>query len=145
MLTFTLTSSVFANDLADSTQLSDQRSLKNYMLHCQGCHSPDGSGVDGNVPSMLGQAGNFLHVKGGREFLVQVPGSANAALDDHQLAELLNWMLTTFSPEEIPEGFVPYSTSEVRALRKNPLVEVEAARADLVKKIELLGLEQPKQ
>ena len=63
------------------------RAQINYMLNCQGCHRPDGSGTaDNAVPEMKNFVGNFLKVAGGRAFLVQVPGSANAALDDTQLA-----------------------------------------------------------
>ena len=51
---------------------------QNYILNCQGCHLPDASGSPGVVPRMNDFIGNFLHVDGGREFIVQVPGSANA-------------------------------------------------------------------
>jgi hypothetical protein len=66
---------------------------------------------------------------------VQVPGSANAPVADAALADLLNWMLLTFSPNELPENFAPYTEAEVAALRKNPLMEVENLRAGLVAKI----------
>ena len=45
-----------------------------YMLNCQGCHLPDGQGFPArNVPPLNNHLGKFLHVDGGREFLVQVP------------------------------------------------------------------------
>lgn len=87
---------------------------------------------------MLNYVGYFLGVPGGREFLVQVPGSANAALNDAQLAELLNWMLPTLSAEQIPADFVPYNTSEVGELRRSPEVDVAGRRAVLVDNIETL-------
>ena len=117
--------------------LSEQRARFNYMLHCQGCHLPGGTGtVDGTVPNMLGFVGRFLHVGGGREFLVQVPGSANAPLDDDKLAELLNWVLNTMSPSELPEGFQPYTPTEVGELRKSPLAEIVETRKALVATME---------
>lgn len=122
---------------------ANSQALTNYMLNCQGCHAPDGSGVDGKVPSMLGQAGKFLHVEGGRDFLVQVPGSANSSLNDQDLAELLNWMLFRFSAAEIPDDFVPYSESEIQGLRETPLVKVEMTRAFLAEKVEAIGLGRP--
>ncbi len=110
-----------------------QRARTNYMLNCQGCHGPTGAGMtDGTVPNMAGFVGRFLQVPGGREFLVQVPGSANAALDDAALAEVLNWILVTMSPDELPAGFLPYSADEVGALRTSPLTEILHHRAELV-------------
>jgi mono/diheme cytochrome c family protein len=113
-----------------------QRARLNYMLNCQGCHLPDGSGVEDAVPQMNGFVGNFLHIPGGREFLVRVPGSANAALDDASLAELLNWILVTMSPAELPPSWMPYTAAEVGKLRSAPLREVEEVRARLVQSIE---------
>ena len=56
------------------------RAQTHYMLNCQGCHLPDGTGYGNKVPDMKNQLGRFLTVNGGREFLVQVPGSATAPL-----------------------------------------------------------------
>jgi len=109
------------------------RARVNYMLNCQGCHGSDGRGTaDGAVPIMKDFVGKYLGVEGGRAFLVQVPGSANAALDDTALAEVLNWMLYTVSPNEIPRSFLPYTSSEVKALRIKPLDEVDQHRANLI-------------
>ncbi len=104
----------------------------NYFVHCRGCHGPDGSGSGDSVPSLKGEMARFLHVTGGREFLVQVPGSANAAVGDQELAQLLNWMLEKFSPEALPDEFQPYSAKEVGRLRQEPLMEVNQLRAKLV-------------
>ncbi len=120
----------------NGVRADDARARINYMLNCQGCHLPHGEGVAGSVPSMNGYVGNFLHVDGGREFLVQVPGSANAALTDAELAELLNWLLVTFSGSELPAGWRPYDAAEVGELRAKPLREVERLRAALVSRIE---------
>ena len=109
------------------------RAQTNYMLNCQGCHGAKGAGTaDGAVPTMQGFLGAFLTVEGGREFLVQVPGSANAALDGPALAEVLNWMLHTMSEGTLPEPFEPYTAEEVSELRQAPLAEIESVRADLL-------------
>ncbi len=113
------------------------RAQVNYMLNCQGCHGADGVGTaDGAVPVMKDFVGNFLSVSGGRAFLVRVPGSANAALSDQHLAEVLNWMLPNISPQQIPEDFTPYSAAEVAALRREPLADVEGERARLVARMQ---------
>ena len=110
-----------------------------YMLNCQGCHLPDGRGFPKrSVPALTDHMGKFLWVDGGREFLVQVPGAATSDLADDRLAEVLNWMLVKFSPAEIPDGFVPYTSDEVGDLRKQPLIDVSDVRAQLIEKIDAL-------
>ncbi len=109
------------------------RARVDYMLNCQGCHGPTGTGSgDGVVPNMKGFVGNFLHSRDGREFLVRVPGSANSALDNTRLAEVLNWILATMSPEQLPASFKPFSATEVGKLRKRPLTEIQTTREALL-------------
>jgi mono/diheme cytochrome c family protein len=113
------------------------RAQVNYMLNCQGCHGPDGAGTaDGAVPAMKNMVARFLGVEGGRAFLIRVPGSANAALDDEALAEVINWMLWQVSPAQMPADFVPYDAAEVERWRAQPLADVIAARAALVAKMD---------
>ena len=110
-----------------------------YMLKCQGCHRPDGSGDDRSNPPMRGVVARFLSVLGGREFLAQVPGVATSNLDDRHLANLVNWTLYTFDAAHVPAGFEPYTASELGALRQYPLrLERAATRARLV-----AGFKQP--
>jgi len=112
------------------------RANVNYMLNCQGCHGPTGAGTaDGSVPVMTDFVGKFLLVPGGRKYLVQVPGSANAPLSDQMLAELLNWMLWRVSPKQVPADFVPYNEAEVGRWRVEPLQDVITYRAALIDSI----------
>ena len=108
---------------------------QNYILNCQGCHLPDGSGSKGNVPKMNDFVGYFLHVPGGREFLVQVPGAAGAPISDQELADVMNWILLNFSKNELPDPFVPYSAEEIGKLRKEPLIEMHQHREELLNQI----------
>jgi mono/diheme cytochrome c family protein len=107
-----------------------------YMLHCQGCHLADGSGAPGAVPDLRGSLGRFLAVPGGRAYLVQVPGSAQSPLSDAELAAVLNWMVRRFGPADAAAALVPYDGAEVGRLRAAPLVDVEGARATLLRKLE---------
>lgn len=117
------------------------RARNNYMLNCQGCHGPNGEGNElAHVPKMQGFVGNFLKVEGGREFVVQVPGSAYAALPDDALAELLNWMLPTMSRGQMPAEFRPYRTKEVSALRQSPETDVIGRRASLIQAMQNQGV-----
>ena len=129
-----LVSSGAAADRSSAATMA--RAHVDYMLNCQGCHGATGAGTaDGSVPPLAGAVGSFLAVPGGREFLVRVPGSANAALDDARLAQVLNWMLLTFSPDVVDERFEPYTATEVTAYRSDPLIDVEGVRAELMKRI----------
>lgn len=103
----------------------------NYMLHCQGCHLPDGTATPGIIPPLVG-VGRFLAAEGGREYLVRVPGVSLSTIPDEELAALVNWMLQEFSPEEIPEDFEPYTAEEVADYRQRPLVEVDGARKEII-------------
>jgi mono/diheme cytochrome c family protein len=108
---------------------------QDYVLQCMGCHREDGSGAPGRVPSLVGQMGRFLRVPGGRAYLVQVPGAAQSTLDDAALAALLDWMLRTFSPAEIPPGFTSYRADEVARYRAERPADVAKLRAELLERI----------
>jgi cytochrome c551/c552 len=107
----------------------------NYMLHCQGCHRPDGSGLPGAVPDLRGHVSVFLGSPAGRAFLVRVPGSANAPLADAELAELLDWVVRRFDPEHLPADFAPYTAAEVGRLRAEKLSKVGEERAAILRAI----------
>ena len=106
-----------------------------YILHCRGCHRPDGSGVPGGAPSFRGQLAKFLWVPGGREYLVRVPGTAQSELSDARVAALLNWMLRDFSANSLPSDFVPFTEQEVARHRRLPLSDVDTVRRLLVGEI----------
>ena len=103
-------------------------------MHCQGCHLEDGRETPDIIPALIG-TGQFLRVPGGREFLATVPGVATAPISDEEVADLLNWMLYQFSAEDMSNNFVPYSTDELHALRRTPLLEVEDVRQQLMAEI----------
>lgn len=104
-----------------------------YMLKCQGCHRPDGSGDMASTPPLKGEVARFLAVDGGREFIGRVPGVAMTDLDDRRLAQLLNWTLRRFDPGHLPANFAPYTEAEIAGLRRDPIrFDRVATRARLV-------------
>ncbi len=107
----------------------------NYILHCQGCHLADGAGTPEKVPALKNEVGRFLHVPGGREFLIQVPGTSQSTLTDGEVAAVLNWILENFSSKQLPTNFVPYATEEISRHRQPPLANVSAVRAKLMEDI----------
>ncbi len=111
----------------------------NYMLHCQGCHRPDGSGAPGAVPDLRGHVSVFLGSPAGRAFLVRVPGSANAPLSDRELAEVLDWIVRRFDPAHVPADFAPYTAAEVAELRGQALTRVSDERAAILEALKRSG------
>ena len=112
----------------------------NYRLHCMGCHLDDGSGMpQRGIPSMKGVLGHFLRLPQGRALIVQVPGVVNTPLNDRQVAELMNWMLSQWAGDSLPPGAPPYSEAEVRQLRASRPSDVARARADVVQQLRQMG------
>lgn len=103
-----------------------------YMLNCQGCHGPDGSGAAGAAPSFRGQVGKFLKIPGGREYLIAVPGTSRSELDDASTAALLNWIVYEFSRDQVPSDFVPFTPAEVTRHRRPALSDPAAVRKRLI-------------
>lgn len=112
------------------------RAQQNYTLYCAGCHRADGAGLAGSVPDMRDFVGLFLHVPEGREFLIRVPGVADAPLSNRATAELMNWLLRRFSPNTTPQNFADFTAAEVAILREHPLRDELAKQRDhLIKAI----------
>jgi mono/diheme cytochrome c family protein len=99
-----------------------------YALHCQGCHLADGRATPGSVPALAGSVGPLSRTPAGRAYLARVPGVAHAPLGDAELAALLTWVVERFGSADVPPDFAPYSADEIRRLRRDPLVDVDAAR-----------------
>ena len=114
----------------------DGQARMHYLLHCSGCHQPDGSGSAANgIPRMQGQVGHFLRLPEGRDFLVQVPGTSQSSLNDAEVARLLNWMVRSLSPDEVPADFQPYTVAEVTRLRAHPLSDAPGVRQQVVNRL----------
>jgi hypothetical protein len=107
----------------------------NYILHCMGCHLDDGRETPGIVPALI-DAGRFLDVPGGREFLIRVPGVSSSTLDNTALAALMNWLLHEFSTSGLPADFEPYTADEIGRYRSTPLAEVDVLRDELLAALE---------
>ena len=106
----------------------------NYMLQCMGCHTPDGSGEPGRVPSIKETLVPFALSPNGRRFLIQVPGASQSTLSDAELAALLNWMIQNLSVNK-PAQFTRFTATEVASFRRTPLVDVQGARRLLLQSL----------
>lgn len=107
----------------------------NYALHCQGCHLADGSETKGLVPAIDGTMGRFMRLREGRDYLLRLPNVAATQLDDADTAALLNWLLHRFAERDLPADFAPFTPAEVAAGRHAPLVDVEGARRDVLRRL----------
>ena len=114
-----------------------------YTLNCWGCHKPRAEGIPGTVPRLANSMGDFLHVPGGREYLVEVPGVAASALSDAEIAQVLNWLLFTFNKAETPPDFKPYTAAEIAKYRPHQLIKITETRDDLVKRLKAKGIVVP--
>jgi len=109
----------------------------NYQLQCMGCHHADGAGETGRVPSIRRTLVLFSGLPEGREYLLRVPGVAQAALSDQDLATLMNWMVRNLSDVPLQQNFVEFTTAEVGTARRQPLAAVEAQRTRLLDLVKL--------
>jgi hypothetical protein len=92
-----------------------------YLLHCAGCHLPQGKGVPPEVPTLVGSLGRIAASEEGRDYIARVPGASQAPISDAQLAAVLNWVLLEFNSETLPESFRPLTAREVGKSRSRVL------------------------
>lgn len=103
-----------------------------YLLHCSGCHLPDGGGAPPEVPSLRGPMGTLVATPEGRDYIARVPEVAQAPLADDALARVLNWVLLEFNGETLPSGFRLMEAAEVGVAREKVLADPLRARAAIV-------------
>ena len=115
------------------TAFADSRA--DYLLHCGGCHLPNGRGIPPEVPTLHDEIGVIVGVPRGREYLVRVPGAAQSQIDNAGLAQIINWILAEFNADTLPEDFKPLTEKEVAAYRSKILADPLKFRA------EVLGIE----
>ncbi|BEG79132.1 c-type cytochrome [Achromobacter xylosoxidans] len=117
-----------------------QAARADYILQCAGCHRVDGRGsTPHGIPDFRNSVGAFTHLPAGREYLIRVPGAAYSQLSNAELANVLNWLLHTFSPAQLPAGFRPYTESEVAAARPRRYDDVVPVRHGLARELGALG------
>ena len=125
---------------------------QDYILYCMGCHGAEAQGVPGKVPALAGSIALFMRSADGRNYLLGVPGAANSALTDAQLAAVLNWLAERYpaaaaaTPPGAPPGAPPpppFSAAEVAGLRHTPLADVRARRREVVRALAASGPAPP--
>lgn len=110
---------------------------QDYMLNCMGCHGTQAEGVPGKVPPLANTLSRFMRTAEGRNYILRVPGAANSALSDGQLAAVLNWLAVTY--DSSATNLTPFTSEEVSAIRRSPLVSVLATRRAVVRSLAATG------
>lgn len=102
-----------------------------YLLHCGGCHLPDGTGSPPEVPSLINTLGRIVASEEGRDYVVRVPGASQTPLSDEQLAQVMNWVLRTFNSETLDKNFEPLNGKQVGQARQRVLADPVKLREQL--------------
>ena len=116
---------------------------QDYTLNCMGCHGTQAQGVPGKVPPLANALSRFMRTPEGRNYVLRVPGAANSALSDTQLAAVLNWLAVTYDSPAATDQLVPFTSQEVFLLRHRPLVSVLATRSAVVRNLATTGPAPP--
>ncbi|MEJ2258372.1 MAG: cytochrome c [Woeseiaceae bacterium] len=110
---------------------ADDEIRANYLFACRGCHLADGKGVPPEIPSLRNVLGQLVATPEGRNYVMRVPGVLQSRLNNEQLADVLNWILTEFNADTRPGDFQPFSEREVAEARKHILTDPSRMRASL--------------
>ncbi len=112
---------------------------EDYMLYCMGCHGAEAQGVTGRIPPLAGALARFMRTSDGRDYVLRVPGAANSVLSDARLAAVLNWLTGRYGAADAPQP-APFTEEEVARARRVPLVNVQAARREVVRNLAASGV-----
>ncbi len=131
----TLTVALAASSFAGAVRSSP---AQDYMLYCMGCHGAQAQGVPGKIPPLAGSVSLFMRTTEGRNYILRVPGAANSALPDAQLAAVLNWLALSYAAPDQPL-VAPFTVDEVARARRTPLADVQARRREVVRALAATG------
>jgi mono/diheme cytochrome c family protein len=111
---------------------------QDYLLYCRGCHGAEAEGVPGKIPPLAGALARFMRAPEGRNYVLRVPGAANSALTDAQLAGVLNWLAERYPAPDAPQ-VAPFTAEEVASARRTPLANVQATRQQVLQSLSASG------
>ncbi len=121
----------FAYTNARANPTDKTQSVKNaYILHCAGCHGLNGNGLPENGIPDFHESGRFLSSAQGRKYLIQVPGVSQSSMNNQQVADVMNWILSHFSSN----SYRPYTEAEVARLRTYKASDAVSWREQLTSK-----------
>ena len=101
-----------------------------FLQFCVGCHQYDGSGLPPDVPSLRDDLSYLIGSPAGRDFMLRVPGVIGAPGSAEEVADLLNWIVSTFYQGET--DFEPFTAAEVTEGRERPMKDPIKERVELL-------------
>jgi mono/diheme cytochrome c family protein len=124
-----------------------------FQTNCLICHQADAQGLPGMYPPLADSIGSYVAIPAGRAYLVHVvsfgmTGAISAhdekydgvmqpwpQLSDADLAEVLNYALTTYNAKLLPKNFKLLTADEAAKYRATPMSmsDVHSERAGLLK------------
>lgn len=144
---FLLCAPVFAenNNLSSIHGIADDAPVANkYALFCGGCHGLDGKGeIEADVPMLPPRIGAFLYDEEGASYMVNVGGVMSAGISDQDAADIMNYVITSFGAESVPNSTYRFTAEQVAKLRENPPEDLVKLRRDIGKRLEKRGIALP--
>lgn len=110
----------------------DDQAKQNYMIYCMGCHLADGAATPGKVPTFQQLPARIAAAPGGRDYLIRVPGNANSGLNAQESADVMNWIMVTFSNKADQDEIAIFTAAEVEASRATPMLDPAKVRRDIM-------------
>jgi len=95
-----------------------------FVEFCGGCHGFNGVSVPKSVPTLKGRIGYFLCTDNSRAYLGRLPNVALSSINNHDLAEVLNFVVFGMGEGSAPKGAKPFTEEEIKQLRQEPLNKV---------------------
>ena len=116
------------------------RAKTDYLLHCSGCHGQDGRGLESKgIPALQDQVGYLLRAKGGRAFVMQVPGLLSAGMLDDRAAGVTNYIILRFAGASMPEKFSLFDAKEAKRFRETRPANIPEIRRALAAELSAAG------
>lgn len=112
-----------------------------YLLHCSGCHGPDGMGEHrADVPPLPPLVGNLLRDPQGRLYIVNVGGVVTSNLGYADTAAVLNWLLRAFGATTLPPKTKDFDADEVATLRAQRRADSVGLRRGIATRLKAKGI-----
>lgn len=109
----------------------------NFILRCAGCHGMEGMGTaSSGVPYFPDSVGHIAALEEGRTYILHVPGVISADLTNQQIADVMNYVLETYSDKP----YTPFTLEEVNARRAESVPDIVVARRAIVNTLAAEGI-----
>lgn len=101
-------------ETASLMMVDPELAQSDFVEQCSGCHGVRGSSVPAHLPELKDRVGWFMCTPGSRAYLLRLPNVAHSRLtDNHQLADLMNYVIFVLGGKSAPPGTKPFTADEV--------------------------------